>query len=312
MACSGDNIPEKQAAYHYQAYGLNFAMTFPCPALVATSPLEPDVIVKWGRVPRELTAITASGYKFEANNDCVLIKTDYVADILVSWGGEIIVQPKEGAGEQEVRNLLLGWGLGSVLLQRRRLPLHGSAVSIGDAGIIMCAPSGTGKSSLAAALLKRGHKLLDDNMAVVDLLQGFPQVYPGFPEIKLRGEILEALGQPLVKLRPNQPVFQKFSLDVRDYFHPQPQPLRKIYCLTAGGGAQFSLTPLAGGAKFDALMKNIFCLRFMKGSAILASLFQAVRNLAENIPVVQVHLPEQSPRWDDWAGRLAEDFLTQE
>ncbi|MEY3634729.1 MAG: hypothetical protein RLZZ61_1139 [Pseudomonadota bacterium] len=52
--------------------------------------------------------------------------------------------------------------------------LHGSAVAIGGNGVLLCGPSGSGKSDLALRLIDRGAKLICDDILHIEHSNSFP------------------------------------------------------------------------------------------------------------------------------------------
>jgi HPr kinase/phosphorylase len=52
--------------------------------------------------------------------------------------------------------------------------LHATAISINGHGIILCGPSGSGKSDLALRLIDRGACLISDDQVIVDIKDGVP------------------------------------------------------------------------------------------------------------------------------------------
>ena len=57
--------------------------------------------------------------------------------------------------------------MGAILMQRKILPLHGSAIAIDGKAYAIVGDSGAGKSTLASAFLKRGYQLLSDDVITV-------------------------------------------------------------------------------------------------------------------------------------------------
>lgn len=295
------------ACYHYRIYGLNLESELACPGFVSVSEAKPDVFVTMGDVPDELENVKASGFKFQANPDHVLTKGRR-ARMLVSKGNQITIQPKEGTHEYVVRSLFMAWGLGALLHQRNVFPLHGSVISLGNACVAFCAPSGTGKSSLSALFVKRGYTLMDDNVAAIRFVNGVYMVQPGAPVIKFPHDVLEKSGGSFASLGTFQPFLEKSVVVVRQDFPVYPQPLRKVYVLTRSGQPGFALSPLSGASRFDSLMKNTFCPQFLRGMNKLSQHFETVRSMAIQLPMVGVQLPGWPTSYSDVADALEQDF----
>jgi hypothetical protein len=64
------------------------------------------------------------------------------------------------------------------LLEENILFMHAGGVTKGDMGILLPAYGGTGKTTLSMALLNQGHKLLGDDLLLVDIDAGIVHPYP--------------------------------------------------------------------------------------------------------------------------------------
>jgi len=79
-----------------------------------------------------------------------------------------------------------------LLYQRGHFLLHGGVAAVGGAGVAFIGFSGSGKSSLAAALYANGHRVLADDTVVVSF-ESSPLVVPSFPWLKLTERTLKTL-----------------------------------------------------------------------------------------------------------------------
>jgi hypothetical protein len=157
-------------------------------------------------------------------------------------GGRIAGRSLSTTSAEAFHTHLLGQVLSYALLKRGREPLHGTAVVVDGTAIAFLGDCGYGKSSLAAAFLAAGHRLLTDDLLVVkpdtaplgsvDLHKGGFAAYPGPPRIKLSPEIAGALldrssrGVPMNNLTP------KLVVPLASHqIQPAPTPLRAVYVL---------------------------------------------------------------------------------
>jgi hypothetical protein len=96
------------------------------------------------------------------------------------------------------------WGLPAMLCFRQRggVPLHAAAVEIGGRAVLLTGASGAGKTTLAAACHRAGHRLLAEDLACVvfdGALGPFPAgagaaVVPGPALVRLRPDVAALLG----------------------------------------------------------------------------------------------------------------------
>lgn len=146
---------------HYRAFGLNIASTLALPELarVPTSPTSSADLAIEHVVDDKAPGLEAfdQGYSvFDGDGIrfCVAAAGRYD----IAGGSRITVYPHSDAAPSDVRLFLLGSAMGAVLHQRRILPLHASAIVHRGGVVAFCAPPGGGKSTLAAALMARGHE----------------------------------------------------------------------------------------------------------------------------------------------------------
>src|SRR5690625_2580817 len=148
-----------------------------------------------------------------------MFQIEAVAIYLVKNGNEIFVSPFADAEVDQIRLYILGTCMGAILLQRRILPLHGSAVAIDGKAYAVVGNSGAGKSTLASAFLNRGYQLLSDDVIPVTLSdEGIPIVTPAYPQQKLWLKSLERFGMSSDHLRPIIGRETKFAVPVSTQF----------------------------------------------------------------------------------------------
>lgn len=219
--------------FSYTAYGLNIRSALALPELVNAEGTA-DLIVRFGRVERARSETSASGC-VRATAEEVHLFWEEAGAFLVRGGREIVMDPAPGVDERILRLVVLGPGLGALLYQRGWLTLHASSVDVEGEAIAFVGEKGEGKSTMAAAMCAKGHRLLaDDITAVRTTGTGGPCVYPGFPQLKLWPDAVLSLGEDPDTLPQLVPIMQKRGRCVIKAFAAEPLTLRRIYVL--GGG----------------------------------------------------------------------------
>lgn len=104
--------------------------------------------------------------------------------------GEIWMPPHSDPLRREER--LYGIPLAIVLARHGALPLHASAVQIGDAAVAFAAPGRHGKTTLAAALTAAGHRLLSEDLSCCAPGTA-PVAVPGPALLRVRPDAFERL-----------------------------------------------------------------------------------------------------------------------
>jgi hypothetical protein len=172
----------------YRISGLTVAATMPLPGVASTEAgaHEVDVRIACAPTPERLERATSRQALWEVDERRFLWRLPEIGRFLATGGVSLDVEPASDATVRDVLPFLLGTGMGAVLYQRGRLPLHASAVSIEGRAIILCGHTGVGKSTLAAALCAAGCALLCDDVAALDVdAAGRVVVWPDGRSLKL-------------------------------------------------------------------------------------------------------------------------------
>lgn len=206
----------------------------PPPTRVRLDP--PELERRWGpaahtaEVVRELrdgnTALLTvqlahpAGYLLHAPGvGCILVAPD---------GSELLCDPAPGSG---------GW---TTLIPAQALPLaatlrglevlHASGVVMGDKAVLFAGAPGAGKSSLAAALLHRGAKLLSDDTVALELRDGALVAHPGAALLHL-----QAAEHDRLSARERADLGAPTTFPHKRRFHPRvsasPAPFGRLFLL---------------------------------------------------------------------------------
>jgi hypothetical protein len=226
----------------------------PLPELVAgEAEEEEEVSIRFGCVGNLPSQILEEGWGHfsPAPNEDYLF-WQHVGSFLVLGGRTILVDPSPAADERLLRLFVLGPVLAMLLRQRDYLLLHASAVAVNDEAVLFLGSAGWGKSTMAATLHDRGHRLVTDDVAALRVGGSRPVLFPGFPQLKLWPEALVSLGDDPEKLPRCGPYFEKRARPVGHSFSSTPLPTKRIYVLDEGDtpeilplGAQEALAELA-------------------------------------------------------------------
>lgn len=102
----------------------------------------------------------------------------------------IAVPPSADPVRREVRL----WGLPAALcyIARGDLPLHAAAVEVDGRALVFAAPGRFGKTTLAAAFLRAGHRVLAEDLTCCRL-SPTPEVLPGPAVLRVRRDMYERL-----------------------------------------------------------------------------------------------------------------------
>ena len=144
--------------------------------------------------------------------------------------------------------------------ERGAVPLHGAALELAAGAVVICGPSGRGKSSLAAALLARGATLLADEPTCV-VAQPEPLLLPGCSRLRLVAAAAAELAD-LGLLGGAGPLdWAGKRVISTEAGSARPRPLRALLLLDPrhSGGPPLLLQDLSPEQALPALMAERYC-----------------------------------------------------
>lgn len=231
------DIPESD--YKYRLFGLHFVSQLALQESLSAEQLfgnsDCKIVLDHSSVSGLEKKLGINSLLYERDNDTIYFRIPDAAIYSISGGDQITVAPLPGADESKIRLYLLGTCMGALLMQRRMLPLHGSAVVINGKAYAIVGESGAGKSTLAAAFSSQGYSLLTDDVIAVkfaDEESVLPTVYPSYPQQKLWQESLDYLGLSSDRYSSIFERVDKFMVPIPSRFHHEPLPLAGVIELT--------------------------------------------------------------------------------
>jgi hypothetical protein len=216
----------------YRVSGLSVASEIALPGLIAgiAEPV-PQVTIRRGPVPQNLADSRASGPTWQIAGKQFLFRIPDIARFLLNDGREIVVAPESDEGAADIPIFILGTVFGILLHQREQIVLHASAVRVNGKAVLFCGSSGTGKSTLAAALAQRGYPLVTDDVCTLSADgPGAPLVHPDGRQLKLWAHAIERLDLAQQRGERVRKSLEKFYVEPREVF-TEPLVLGAVYAL---------------------------------------------------------------------------------
>lgn len=243
----------------YKAFGLVIESCFPIAQLPELASGVPDVRIiraDLTDLPPEQRRHTGDGYNFIRGLDNCLHR--------VSGGDLIEVQPLEGFDEAKLGVYLMGSCMGAILIQRGFMLLHGSCVTNGTHSVLITGDSGAGKSTTAAEFLKRGWKLVTDDVTCIYDVDQVPMVRSSYPSQKLWQDSLERYEKSDDDIHSLYFTDdrEKFGVNVSDSFFDGVCPLSMIIRLQPADHPCL-IEPIEGINKVDQLLRNTYRIKMI-------------------------------------------------
>ncbi len=216
--------------FSYLAYGLGIQSRLPLPEFV---PAEAgcDVVIDFDAAAITPSEVGDTPWYVRVTPAEAVIADKDLGVFVIRGGRHVTVIPARGADEGAVRLYLVGTVMAILLYQRGRLPLHASAIEIAGEAVGFLGVSGAGKSSMAAALQARGHRLVADDVTGVQVEGRSALTFPAFPQLKLMPDAAASVG-----CDPAHLFFLNVTEEKRGYrptgvFSGAPLPIRQLYVL---------------------------------------------------------------------------------
>lgn len=264
----------------YKAFGLVIESVLPIPQIPEAGEAAPDVRI----VPAKLRGIVDPEAPTTAEGGAII---PTLTDTLfrVTNGNLIEADVCEEDTESNVAVYLMGSCMGAILVQRGFMLLHGSCVTDGRRSVLITGDSGAGKSTTAAEFLRRGWKLLTDDVTCIFDRDGVPMVQSSYPSQKLWQDALDRYEKSACDIHSLyfSEDREKFGVNVSDSFFDGVCPLSMVVRLIPADHST-CLSPIEGMAKVDQLMRNTYRGYFIARQDQPRH-FQRCVNLAMKIPM---------------------------
>lgn len=277
----------------YKAFGLSLFSEIPLTELPEIKEQEDnvDVVIEiadlsklWDEFVPPLTnfLLRENLLMFEAAN----------ARFCIEKGEKITVCPFEGADENELSLLIQGICMGALLVQRKLIPLHGSAVCVNGKAYGFIGDSGVGKSTIASAFLSRGYQLLADDLMVLSFsLNNTPIVIPGYPQQKLWKETLKEFGMVPENYCSVYQRQNKYVVPVSAQYSPKPLPLAGIFELVKTESDDIEIRPIQKLERLQTIARHTYSNIFAMHSDLMAWHFDTAVNIAKQVQFFQLRRP---------------------
>ncbi len=291
--------------YSYWAYGLNIESEVLLPDLMKGDS-GPDASIHYGEVassrefrslPENAQVFARPGCRIVAAPGTMCISWEKVGTFLVHGGTEIIVQPEPNVPKEDLQPFLTGPVLSVLLHQRGLFVLHASAVVIDGAAVAFLGAKGDGKSTLAAHLQVRGHRLIGDDIVPVDLSDNCAAIVSGFPRIKLYNDSIMAVGHEPSNFPFIHRFVEKRSFQYEGTLSTDPIPLHSLYILCEGD--KVCLERLGQAATFIEITRHTYMNRYLKALNGESEHFDQCRRLIEKLPVWKLNRPRDFNAMDE-------------
>ncbi len=225
-------------------------------------------------------------------------------------GNEVFVEWPDSLTIEDVAPYLIGPVLGVVLRLRGMVPLHASAVAIGEHAIALAGPAGAGKSTTAAAFARCGYPVISDDVVALQEEASRFVVPPGYPRVNLWMESVHAIlgdGGTLPRICPTlDKCFM--PLDPTRQFETSSLSLGAVYVLQRREPRLVApiVQPLTGTEAFIGVLGNTY-MNYLSDPEERRREFELVGRLVARVPVRRIQAPADLSMLPALAAAIAAD-----
>lgn len=280
--------------YNYWGYGLKIASQIQFPELLPANFTEPDVTVELSTELKEIDGKknTIGDRSYTINHKELLFEQKHVARYLASDGARIFIELACGNVENTmVRLVLLTSVFAAILLQRKRLPIHASAILKDGKLILIAGESGVGKSTSLAGLISKGYTLFSDDVVAIN--PDF-MAFASYPMMKLWDDTQQKLNSDYFndKSYSIKSGVKKYGIFFHDSFITACFPIKAFIILKKANVDRLIATELSGIAKFEAIQAHIYRQLFIHEVNLRKLSFEILSYLSSSCTVYEITRPE--------------------
>ncbi|MCK1982996.1 MULTISPECIES: aldolase [Peribacillus] len=284
-----------EKTYTYTTFGLIAESVLPLPELENLTDIEKEADIKikkkdLSNVWSKINPLIRTSFVVEGNR--VMFEVPGLAVFSIEDGKTITFSTYDSDNEDKIRLYILGSCLGILLMQRKVLPLHGSAIAIEGKAYAFIGESGAGKSTLASSFVNKGYKLLSDDVVAISLMEGNqPWVFPSYPQQKLWQESLNAFGLNSADYEPLFDRTTKFSIPVQADFYNKPLPLGGIFELTGADIVSIDLQPIEKLHRFQVMHLHTYRRSLIERMHMMDWHFKICAMCMNSVPIYRLSRP---------------------
>ena len=307
-------LPLATAVYRYAAYGVSIRSNLPLPLQAPAISGLFEIDVHYSNEPIDLSIegrFVRGEIGLERNPSTAFdvaslpdgssyVRMPGVGEISVSPDGRFLACHRYAESTSESFNVyLVTQALSFALVKCGLEPLHATAVAIDGKAAVFLGDCGFGKSTLAAAFLQAGYRLLTDDLLVLYKPHAELLAYPGSPRIKLfPGMARKFLGEAVTGV-PMNPYTHKLIVPLKEsQVCAHALPVGGVYALAPASevrGTEASLSAMNQRQAFLTLLASTFN-RTILDTTRLRRQFETTQALANTLPVKKLSYPRSLDR----------------
>jgi hypothetical protein len=278
------------------------------PQFVAQSLMDRETRVTYGQVPHTLLGTPLAEASWHMHGDRFLLRAGGEHYFYYRRGDGITVERGPKADVSEESLWLSGSVYAAIASMNGLVPIHASAVAFNGGVYAFAGAGGAGKSTMVAALGKRGLPMFCDDTLVLDPSDSECLIaLPGHKRLKLRPDAVELTGA--VRQEKVSRTYDKYYALPTAAAVLHAMPLAALIFLEEG--PELAIRPLSGAERFVRMEDDHQTARLFEAARQFDRVKQFAHRarLARQIPMSQLIRPFDSQRFEESVA-LAMQYVT--
>lgn len=280
-------------------YGINVKSNFCITEGIQIDPIDnPDAYVEMGIVPEFIKEERKNHHVAEFRDKYCWIYIEGLGYYYIENGDHIVIEKDGNDSEYTIMTFLTGLAFALLFTQRGFVPLHGSVLDYKGKGCLISGASGSGKSSTAFELLKRGAIFVADDIGMVDSTN--MTVNPGFPVQRLCEDQIERLGFDKSKLEYLGERKNKYArrLEPDEYIY-EKRPFDAMFRIKRYDGDELICKEVTGADKIKIVAENVFCYFFISDMKMKPQDMMRYMQIATKVRIFSIMRPRDKNTLDE-------------
>ncbi len=292
--------------YQYRAYGIGIHSDFKLYNFDETK-TDADVYIRKIHSGLDRAECAQKKKWIEYNDDNAWVMSTF-AQFFIREGKYIDVFVEKEATYIEIAAFICGWCMAFLFTQRGYSAIHCAALEFGDGCVLVSGTSGAGKTTTSLELIKRGHRFLADDIAMIRPEDDF-LVRPAFPMQKICRDVAEATqNKDLLYIDADKDKFAKMNYED---FCDIPKPLKGMVMLNKSYDGDLEVTEYKGFDKYLKVFSSLFIGKLFIDNGVDKNEQYRMLKLAEKIPYLSITRPLNSDTLNEVCDAI-EDFYGRE
>lgn len=299
-----------QQKYFYQLYNLTISSNVELIDLNKINlDTNHDIVVFSKQIDNEDELNINSHYIFNFEKDKFNMIIKDIAKYSIYNGKLVNIEYSKSSTLDEINLYLLGSCLGVLLYQRDYLPLHSSSIETTNGCVFFSGVSGMGKSTTLKSFLKKGYKMISDDLVALSFENQQIHIYPSFPRVKLWEDSANKLDIDISNLNKIHRDMNKYSKPIEnEIFSNEISKPYIFYEINFTDKNDIYIEDVKGVEKINTLLKNTYRPRYITYLNKNKEHFKQISLLANKLIVKKVYRPKEINTINEFTNILEKDF----